>query len=215
MEYSNDMECELEKIRFYPTFNKKSAFKFGENNWMNNYYNYYFNIKNIYLSKTNIDEICTNYIEGLQWNIKYYLEECPSYTWYYKYRAAPCMRELTRFLISRVYPAQFDLDRDYTPLEQLSIVLPPQSSHLWCNSFKKEIETDYRLKSFYPINFELDLQNNGMLYQCDPILMDIDDKYIQKTFKSLNLTKFEKDRNAVSGIFMKGFDKENITIEIS
>ena len=45
--------------------------------------------------------------------------------------------------------------------------------------------------------------------------MDIDDKYIQKTFKSLKLTKFEKDRNAVSGIFMKGFDKENITIEIS
>ncbi len=215
MEYSNDMECELEKIRFYPTFNQKSAFKFGKTNWMNNYYNYYFDIKNINLSQTNINEICSNYVEGLQWNIKYYLEDCPSYTWYYKYRAAPCMRELTRFLISRVYPAQFDLNREYTPLEQLSIVLPPQSSHLWCDNFKKEVEIDYRLKSFYPINFELDLQNNGMLYQCDPILMDIDDRYIQKIFKKLELSDFEINRNNVSGLFMKGFDKENITIKIN
>ena len=214
MEYGNKMELELEKIKYYPIFYKESHFKLGQDNWMDLYYNYYFNIKNTIHSKKNIDEICENYIDGLQWNIKYYLEECPCYNWYYKYRAGPCLRELARYLIARVYPKQFNNIREFTPLEQLSVVLPIQSSHLWCNEYMSQLKTDYYLRSFYPTDFNLDKQNNNFLYQCDPILMDINDEYIRNSFKKITLTNFEKQRNIKSGLYTIGLDKENVKIEI-
>ena len=200
MEYNNDMELELEKLRFYPRFNNSNKISLGEDNWMNEYYKYYFNIDNIVIRNDDINDICDNYIEGLQWNIKYYLESCPSFTWYYKYRAAPCLRELSIFLINRVYPAKFDEDTTFTPLEQLSIVLPIQSSHLWAKSFKEAIPKDFKLMSYYPTDFKLDLMNHNFLYECDPILSDVDHMYIKSVHDDLSFNSFELERNKVTGL---------------
>ena len=216
LEYNNEMELELEKLRFYPRFNNGNKINLGEEGWMNDYYKYYFNINNVITRKDDINDICNNYVEGLQWNIKYYLEKCPSYTWYYKYRAAPCLRELSIFLINRVYPAKFDDETTFTPLEQLSIVLPIQSSHLWANSFKKQLNTDFKLLSYYPKDFKLDLVNHNFLYECDPILSDVDHNYIKDIHTSLTLSNFEKERNYVTGLFIIEPDAvENITLSIT
>ncbi len=216
LEYNNEMELELEKLRFYPRFNNDTKINLGEQGWMNDYYKYYFNINNVITRKDDINDICNNYVEGLQWNIKYYLEKCPSYTWYYKYRAAPCLRELSIFLINRVYPAKFDDETTFTPLEQLSIVLPIQSSHLWANLFKKQLNTDFKLLSYYPKDFKLDLVNHNFLYECDPILCDVDHNYIKDIHTSLTLSNFEKERNHVTGLFIIEPDAvENITLSIT
>ena len=76
------------------------------------------------------------------------------------------------------------------------------------------LKTDYYLRSFYPTDFNLDKQNNNFLYQCDPILMDINDEYIRTSFKKITLTNFEKQRNIKSGLYTIGLDKENVKIEI-
>ena len=122
-------ERELEELNYYPIFNKNNLIKFGYDDWQNKYYKYYFNIGNSLKNSSLINNICTNYIEGLQWNIKYYLEECPSYSWYYKYRNAPLLKDLAVYLIDRVYPKQFE-SKYYSPLEQLSLVLPYESSSM-------------------------------------------------------------------------------------
>tara|TARA_B100000575_G_C23142698_1_gene665562 strand:- start:1411 stop:3180 length:1770 start_codon:yes stop_codon:yes gene_type:complete len=217
LQYSNNMELELEKMKMYPIYNKNTALELGGDQWMDKYYKYYFNINNTLVHKENIDEICNNYIEGLQWNIKYYLEECPSYSWYYKYRAGPCLRELSRYLISRVYPAKFDNLTEFTPLEQLAIVLPIQSNNLWAKQFKKEVESNLKLTGYYPIDFKLDTLNNHFLYQCDPILMEIDHNYIKDTFQSIELTMFEQERNIPLGLYKCGFSEtaENISVQIN
>lgn len=203
MVYNTKMELELEKLKYFPVFNKESHFKFGQDNWMDLYYNYYFNIKNTVQSRVNIDEICANYIDGLQWNIKYYLDSCPCDNWYYRYRAGPCLRELARYLIPRVYPIQFDDTTEFTPLEQLAIVLPIQSSHLWAVDYKAKLSDDMYLSSFYPTGFNLDKQNKNFLYQCDPILMDINDTYIKDVFSTVQLSKFETLRNSKTGLYIK------------
>ncbi len=216
LEYTNDMELELEKLRFYPRFNNSKKINLGEEGWMNEYYSYYFNIDNVVIRNDDINDICNNYIEGLQWNIKYYLEKCPSYTWYYKYRAAPCLRELSIFLINRVYPAKFDDVTTFTPLEQLSIVLPIQSSHLWAKTFKNSVNHDFKLISYYPKDFKLDAVNHNFLYECDPILCDIDHDYIKEVHNTLKFSKFEKERNKVSGLEIYEPDvDENIKLNIS
>lgn len=215
MEYNNDMELELEKLRFYPRFNNSTKVVLGQDGWMNDYYKYYFNIDNIVIRNDDVNDICNNYIEGLQWNIKYYLDTCPSFTWYYKYRAAPCLRELSVFLINRVYPAKFDNITTFTPLEQLSIVLPIQSSHLWAESFKRIVNKDFKLMSYYPIDFKLDIVNHNFLYECDPVLCDIDHNYIKSVHANLSFNEFEKSRNKVSGLVLFEPDvTENIIINI-
>ncbi len=193
---------DLEKIKYYPIFNKTDGFVLGEANWQNNYYKYYFNLYNIHKNKTFINDICKNYIDGLQWNVDYYLNECPSYTWYYQYRSAPCLRELSQYMLKRVYIQTFDNTIKYSPLEQLAIVLPIQSSNLWAIEYAKLIKKDIKLVSFYPINFELEVMNKMYLHECNPILALVDDEYIKEKFKAIKLTEFEKKRNIVSGCYI-------------
>ena len=203
LKHNNDMELELEKLKYYPKYNKTTTFKLGDNNWLDKYYNYYFDINNIQKNKSFIDTICATYIEGLQWNLEYYLNDCPSWSWYYPFRAAPCLRELCKHLLSRVYPIQFNKDILYTPFEQLAIVLPIQSSHLWSTEYKKKVELDLNLKSFYPIDFNLDTFNKYYLHECNPKLTNIDDTYIKQLYSGqLLLTDFETKRNNVSGLII-------------
>ena len=44
--------------------------------------------------------------------------------------------------------------------------------------------------------------------------MDINDSYIKEVFDNTKLTEFEQLRNKVSGLYLKGIDKENLKIEI-
>ena len=125
------------------------------------------------------------------------------------------MRELSRYLISRVYPTKFDSVTEFTPLEQLAIVLPIQSNHLWAKKFNEAVESNLTLTGYYPIDFKLDTLNHHFLYQCDPILMEMDHNYIQQIFQSIQLTPFEQLRNIPTGLYMYGFDtKENISVQI-
>jgi len=215
LEYQNEMELEIEKIKYYPIFNRGFQFKFGEFDWIDKYYKYYFNICNIAKNQDYITDICVNYIDGLQWNIKYYLDACPCYTWYYKYPAAPCLRELCKHLISRVYPTNFKDNIEFSPLEQLSIVLPIQSSILWAKSYKDIVNKDSRMIGFYPSDIDLYKLNKKFLYECNPILMNIDHDYIKTIFSNIKLSKFERDRNTKTELFMVGFqNNENMTIEV-
>ena len=94
--------------------------------------------------------------------------------------------------------------------------MPIQSSHLWANSFKKKLNTDFKLLSYYPKDFKLDLVNHNFLYECDPILSDVDHNYIKNIHTSLTLSNFEKERNHVTGLFTIEPDAvENITLSIT
>ena len=167
------------------------------------------------LNFKNIELICNNFIEGLQWNIKYYLEECPSYDWYYEYRAAPLMKDLTKFLLNRVYPKEFEDNIEYSSLEQLSIVLPMESKYLWSCEYINTVNKDIILQSFYPKNYRIDTVNKIYLHQCEPILMNIDSNYIRDIVKKIKLTDFEKKRTDISGLKIYNNQKENIKIQLS
>jgi 5'-3' exoribonuclease 2 len=171
----SDLSRELSELNFYPVLNKNNYLKLGQDNWIDKYYKYYFNVTNSIKDQKYISRICANYIEGLQWNIKYYLDECASYSWHYKFRNSPLLKDLCYYLINRVYPTNFENDI-YSPLEQLSLVLPIQCKYLWCGEYKKLVEKNDELKQFYPLDYELDTLNKVFLHDCDPILCNIDGK---------------------------------------
>jgi 5'-3' exonuclease len=203
----NEYENEINNINYYPcnTHHKNRLIydEFQNNNilhnWMDIYYKYYFNITSVDKNKLILYNICNNYIEGLQWVTTYYINGCPSYKWYYMFRGTPCLREFCNLLKDRFHYPEFETG-NYSPLEQLAMVIPKQSSILLPKGYIKEMKNDV-LKKWYPLDFELDTLFKIQLHECNPILMNINDTEIIDVYNQLDsskkLCKFDKLRNKI------------------
>ena len=95
------------------------------NNWQSRYYKSLFNVE---IDETRRKQICTNYLEGLEWTMKYYTSGCPNWRWSYKHNYPPLFCDLIHYIpyfdtefIENVKP------NPVTELVQLCYVLPKQS----------------------------------------------------------------------------------------
>jgi 5'-3' exonuclease len=100
----------------------------NESGWEERYYQSLFDIK---IDDVRRKEICVNYLEGLEWTLKYYTTGCCNWRWRYKYNYPPLLKDLIRYI-----PA-FDVTFIETappdpvhPLVQLSYVIPRKSLYL-------------------------------------------------------------------------------------
>ena len=202
LETSDKYKRELSKLKYYPIFNKTGVFRFDEYNWRDKYYKYYFNIINHHKNKNLLNNICKNYIDGLQWNCYYYFDDCISYSWYYHYSASPTLKDLCKYMVKRIYPPSFT-NIDFSPLEQLAIVLPKESSHLWCKEYRELANIDDAVSINYPKKFTLDIINKIYLHECEPLLDDMSNEYIKKLFSNISLDTLEIILNEKTKLYIK------------
>ena len=76
-------------------------------------------------------QICVNYLEGLEWTMKYYTVGCPNWRWCYQYHYPPLLQDLVRFI--PYFSTEFIQNKAANPVNemvQLSYVLPKQSLYL-------------------------------------------------------------------------------------
>ena len=98
-------------------------------NWQSRYYNGLFG-----LTKTDedkISDIAVNYIQGLEWTMKYYSTGCPDWRWKYKYNYPPLLQDLIKYI--PVFNKLFVPEKTPNPVSeivQLCYVLPRSSLHL-------------------------------------------------------------------------------------
>ena len=89
-----------------------------------------FNCNNVKLNNT-LKNICTNYIEGLEWTFKYYTIGCYDWSWKYNYAYAPLLSDLSIFIPyfnTEYFPT---ISKNViNPYTQLAYVLPQDSLHL-------------------------------------------------------------------------------------
>lgn len=195
------LDKDLNNLKYLPTIHKinnkhSSPIDLTSIYWKDHYYKYYFNIQNIHQSKEYIHLICKNYISGLEWTLGYYLQGCPSWTYYYKFRMAPCLKDICGYLNNkRIYKTNFDLGTPYKPIEQLAIVLPRYSFNLLPKSFIQNIKNRIDILQFYPTDFTYDLLHKRYLYQCKPILPSIKDDVIKKYIQTLDIDPITKIKN--------------------
>lgn len=173
--------------------------KLGKDNdekWKTRYYKENFNIKFNY--DLIICDICKCYIDGLVWNILYYLNKCPSWSWYYKYNHAPFISDLRKYIKSfNLNDIKFKLDKPLKPLQQLFCVLPPQYSNLLPKSYKYLVLNDKSpLIYLFPRDFEMDMIGKNKYWQCNPKIPMINYEQIKITEK-FKLTESEKKRNII------------------
>jgi len=96
-------------------------------NWQIRYYKTLFDI---YPDEERKKQICTNYLEGLEWTMKYYTTGCPDWRWSYKYDYPPLLCDLIHFI--PYFDTEFVTNCEAKPvseLVQLCYVLPKQSLH--------------------------------------------------------------------------------------
>ena len=92
--------------------------------WQSRYYRALFGIK----TDTNEDQkkdIATNYLQGLEWTMKYYTSGCPDWRWRYKYNYPPLLTDLIKHV--PVFGCEFVPVKQPAPvaeLVQLCYVLP-------------------------------------------------------------------------------------------
>lgn len=108
--------------------------------WNNRYYHSLFNIELI----NDIKEVCVNYLQGLEWTFKYYLESCPDWRWCYKYNYPPLLQDLKKYI--PVFNTEFIQNKNTVPVSsivQLCYVLPKMYLHLLPNKLYYELLNNY------------------------------------------------------------------------
>lgn len=109
-------------------------------NWQERYY------RSLFSEYDNeINNICVNYLEGLEWTMKYYTTGCPNWRWCYKYDYPPIFSDLLRFI--PYFETEFiSGDNDSKPvseLVQLCYVIPKQSLHLLPEKLYKNLSEQH------------------------------------------------------------------------
>jgi 5'-3' exonuclease len=111
--------------------------------WQGRYYRALFGIN----SDTNGEQkrdVSINYLQGLEWTMKYYTTGCPDWRWRYKYNYPPLLKDLIQYI--PVFDTEFVLKKPENPVSemvQLCYVLPRSSLNLLPNKLYFELLRRY------------------------------------------------------------------------
>lgn len=122
-----------------------------ENDWQLRYYRSLFEMD---VNKEYVKQICTNYLEGLEWVMKYYTSGCVDWRWSYNYHYPPLLKDLLYFIPNwetRMIPV--NNHKAVNPLIQLAYVLPRPSLHLLPQDIKKKLLETF--PNHYHMNFKV------------------------------------------------------------
>jgi len=100
----------------------------NEVQWENRYYNSCLKIEN---NDVRLKQLCTNFLEGLEWTFIYYTKGCIDYRWKYNYNYPPLLKDLYKFI--PYFETNFFKEEKNNPINdqtQLSYVLPLQYFNL-------------------------------------------------------------------------------------
>ncbi|KAG0274220.1 5'-3' exoribonuclease 2 [Linnemannia exigua] len=157
---------------------------------------YYRNKFHIELSDTEARRaIVKSYIEGCCWVMKYYMQGCPSWQWYYPYHFSPFASD---FVDIGDIEVKFEVGQPFHPIEQLMGVLPAASKqHIPPVFHPLMCEEDSPIIDFYPEHFEMDLNGKKFAWQGVALLPFLDPKRLLDAMAPLysKLTEDEVERN--------------------
>lgn len=130
-------------------------------------YRYYKSLFNIDIDDTRRKQICINYLEGLEWTIKYYSNDCKNWKWKYNYNYPPLLLDLIKYV--PYFDTEFIEDLSTTSttsatsitvnngliseLTQLCYVLPNKSLYLLPENIR--IKLLERHPEWYSNNFDI------------------------------------------------------------
>ena len=151
--------------------------------WQTRYYGSLFNIR----SDSNAEQtrdIAINYLEGLEWTMKYYTIGCPDWRWCYKYNYPPLLKDLLQYI--PLFETSFisnKLTNPVSELVQLCYVLPRSSLKLLPNQLHKELLNKY--DHWYREDYEFVWAYCRYFWESHVEMEDIDISVLEKLVHSI------------------------------
>jgi 5'-3' exoribonuclease 1 len=159
----------------------------NETGWEYRYYKILFNIE---IDDARRKEICINYLEGLEWTLKYYTTGCADWTWYYKYDYPPLLCDLIKYM--PYFDTTFIKDKCDTkavsPYVQLAYVIPRSSMNLLPDVLHRALlksHPEWYLSAEYPLVFAF----TRYIWEAHVKLPEIDIKELTKTVENCVIVK--------------------------
>ena len=137
-----------EKLMATPILDRKveKYINIGEIGWQERYYLELFKLE---INDVRRQQICINYLEGLEWNIKYYTNDCPDWKWKYNYKYPPLLQDLIKYIpYFDTTLIKHNVNEPISPLTQLCYVLPGSSLNLLPTKLHKLLVEEHKDK--YP-----------------------------------------------------------------
>ncbi|KAF5853182.1 hypothetical protein GGP41_001734 [Bipolaris sorokiniana] len=143
------------------------------------------------------NKVARQYAEGLCWVLAYYMQGCPSWTWYFPHHYAPFAADFVG--LEDMDPRKlFEKGKPFHPYEQLMGVLPTASNHAIPEPFRVLMEDpNSSIVDFYPEDFPIDLNGKKFAWQGVAVLPFIDEKRLLAAMatKYPELSDDERKRN--------------------
>lgn len=156
--------------------------------------------RNYYMTKMNYGEIDSDvlkeqaycYIKAIQWNLHYYYNGCPSWSWFYPHHYAPYISDVKSF---QDIDLTFELGQPFKPYEQLLGVLPIASKQFLPKAYQRlMIDESSPLKDCFPDNFELDMDGKQQSWEAVVVIPFIDENKLIKAVQDCEGQLSDHDR---------------------
>lgn len=142
-------------------------------------YRYYKALFDVEINDTRCKQISVNYLEGLEWTMKYYTSGCPDWRWCYNYNYPPLLSDLVHYI--PYFNTEFIQDKKDNPvseLVQLSYVMPRQSLQFLPEKLYKALIRDKL--NLYRTDCDFSWAYCKYFWECHPNLPHIDIDELEK-----------------------------------
>jgi 5'-3' exoribonuclease 1 len=150
--------------------------------WQQRYYRGLLNIKSDTTGELTKD-VAINYLQGLEWTMKYYTTGCADWRWQYKYNYPPLLQDLIKHV--PLFPTEFVPGKPFNPvteITQLCYVLPKQSLHLLPKGLGQALITNF--SDWYPDNCDFVWAYCRYFWESHAIMNEIDIKELEHYLKT-------------------------------
>lgn len=175
----------------YSTQENNGNWKFDIKEYKKEYYN------KCFPDGINIEKICHDYIEGMQWVLSYYTKGVSNWEWNFKYHYAPPASDLAKYCNTFVFP-KYNNSEPYTPFMQLLCVLPTKCAYLLPEPLAKLLTyKNSPLYKYCPTDVEIDLSGKRKEWEGIVLLPNIDFELFKKCYSENihNVHKNDLKRN--------------------
>jgi 5'-3' exonuclease len=156
----------------------------------------------------NKEELCHEYLDGMQMVLSYYLEGNTDWNWRYPYHYAPFADEISEYIKTYKFKVKVET-KPAEPFIQLLCVLPPKSSELLPSPLNTLLSSDSSpLASYCPSKFEVDLSGKRQSWEGIVLLPVIDYEKVKECYCEYigKVDEKERKRNMIgkSFVYFKG-----------